>query len=191
VKTQESPTKRPFAILSGLGALGAFALAGPASAATMSAQDASFVHAAAQAGMAEVAAGKLAEQRSTNPHVKAFATRMVADHSANNAKLARIAKMQSIMLPTSIGETNMKMKGALEALHGTAFDTSYMEGQKADHMQMKSVMQAEIANGKDPDLVMFAKATLPTVEAHLAIDEKDLATMSKSMSSMKMSGSKM
>jgi hypothetical protein len=52
-------------------------------------------------------------------------------------------------------------------------------------------MKAEIANGKDPDFVMFAKATLPTVEAHLAMDEKDLAMMSKSMSGMKMSGSKM
>jgi putative membrane protein len=190
-KQDSSPTKRPFAALTGLGAIAALALAAPASAAMMSAQDTSFVHAAAQGGMAEVAAGNLAEQRSTNPHVKAFATKMVSDHSANNAKLASIAKMKNIMLPTSVGETNMKMKGALETLHGTAFDTSYMQGQKTGHMQMESVMKAEIANGKDADLVAFAKATLPTVEAHLAMDEKDLAMMSKSMSGMKMSGTKM
>jgi predicted outer membrane protein len=83
------------------------------------------------------------------------------------------------------------MKGALETLHGTAFDTSYMEGQKSGHTQMEALMKSEIANGKDADLVAFAKATLPTVEAHLAMDETDLAMMSKSMTSMKMSGSKM
>ncbi len=37
------------------------------------------------------------------------------------------------MLPSSIGPANMKMKGALEDLHGTAFDTAYLQGQKTDH----------------------------------------------------------
>ena len=150
-----------------------------------------FVHAAAQGGMAEVAAGTLAEQRSTNASVKAFAMKMVSDHTKANAKLASIAKSKDVMLPTTVGPQNMKMKAALENLHGTAFDTSYMQGQKAGHMQMETVMKTEIASGKDADLVAFAKMTLPTVQAHLALDQKDLAMMSKSMSSMKMSGTKM
>ena len=166
------------------------ALAAPASAA-VSAQDVAFVQAAAQGGMTEVAAGTLAEQRSTNSHVKMFATKMVADHTKANAKLASIAKMKGVMLPSSIGAANMKMKGALESVHGTAFDTTYMQGQKAGHMKMETVMKSEIANGTDADLVSFAKMTLPTVEAHLALADKDLGMMSKSMSSMKMSGSKM
>ena len=162
----------------------------PASAA-VSTQDAAFVRQAAQGGMAEVAAGTLAEQRSTNPNVKAFGMKMVGDHTKANAKLASIAKAKNVMLPTSVGPSNMKMKAALESVHGTAFDTSYMQGQKAGHMQMETVMKTEIASGKDADLVGFAKMTLPTVEAHLTLAEKDLGMMSKSMSGMKMSGSKM
>ena len=191
VKSQDRTlTKRPFAALTAFGSAAVLALAAPASAA-VSAQDASFVHQAAQGGMAEVAAGTLAEQRSTNANVKAFAMKMVTDHTKANAKLASIAKMKNVMLPTTVGAANMKMKGALESVHGTAFDTSYMQGQKAGHMQMETVMKTEIASGKDVDLVSFAKMTLPTVEAHLALAEKDLGMMSKSMSSMKMSGSKM
>jgi len=174
-----------------LGVAALFALAVPASAATMAGQDATFVHAAAQGGMAEVAAGTLAEQRSTNPKVKAFASKMVAYHTKANAKLAAIAKSKHMMLPSSVGETNMKMKGALESLHGAAFDTSYLQGQKTGHMQMATVMKNEITGGKDADLVAFAKATLPTVEEHLALAQKDLSSMSKSMSGMKMSPSKM
>lgn len=179
--------KRPVAALAAFGGAAILALAAPASAA-VSMQDAAFVHAAAQGGMAEVAAGTLAEQRSTNAHVKAFAMKMVADHTKANAKLASIAKMKGVMLPSSIGPANMKMKGALESLHGTTFDTTYLQAQKAGHMKMETVMKTEIESGKDPALVSFAKMTLPTVEAHLALAEKNLSTMSKSMS---MSGSKM
>ena len=179
--------KRPLAALAALSSIAILALSVPASAA-VSSQDAAFVQAAAQGGMAEVAAGTLAEQRSTNSHVKAFATKMVGDHTKVNAQLAGIAKSKGVMLPSSLGPANMKMKGALESLHGTAFDTTYLQGQKAGHMKMETVMKTEIAKGSDPDLVSFAKTTLPAVEAHLALAEKNLAAMS---GSMKMSGSKM
>ncbi len=152
-----------------------------------------FVKGAAQGGMAEVAAGTLAEQRSTNPKVKAFAQKMVADHTKANAKLASIAKMENMMLPSSLSPTDMKMKGALESIHGTAFDTAYMQGQETGHAKQAALFNAEIANGKDPALVSFAKETLPTVKEHLAMDKMDLAAMSKMTggSMSKMSGSKM
>lgn len=182
-------SKRSVAALGAVGIVAGLAAVAPASAATLSSQDATFVHSAAQGGMAEVAAGTLAEQRSTNTGVKAFAMKMVSDHTKANAKLAAISKSKDVMLPATVGPQNMKMKAALEGLHGTAFDTSYMQGQKAGHTQMEALMKSEIANGKDADLVAFAKMTLPTVEAHLALAEKTLGMMSKSMSSM--SGSKM
>lgn len=184
-------SKRPIAALGAIGISAALAAIAPASAAMSTSQDAAFAHSAAQGGMAEVAAGKLAGQRSTDPTVKAYAMKMVADHTKANAKLMSIAKSKNMMLPATVGPQNMKMQAALEGLHGTAFDTSYLQGQKAGHMQMEALMKTEIANGKDADLVAFAKMTLPTVEAHLALSQKDLAMMSKSMSNMKMSSSKM
>ncbi len=187
VKSKDSLlSKRSFTPLAAVGAGALLLIAAPASAA-VSVQDSAFVTAAAQGGMAEVAAGTLAEQRSTNTHVKAYAAKMVADHTKANAKLASIAKMKSVMLPSSLAPADMKMKGALESVHGIAFDTSYMQGQKAGHMKMETVMKMEIANGKDADLVSFAKMTLPTVEAHLELAEKDLSMMNNSMSSMKSS----
>jgi putative membrane protein len=47
-----------------------------------------FAALAAQGGMAEVELGKLAQQKSRNDAVTAFAKRMVDDHGNSNAQLA-------------------------------------------------------------------------------------------------------
>jgi predicted outer membrane protein len=51
--------------------------------------DSSFFKNAAEGGMAQVDAGKLAQQKGSSPAVKEFGAMMVKDHSAANAKLAK------------------------------------------------------------------------------------------------------
>src|SRR5712671_1899971 len=59
-----------------------------------------FTTLAAQGGMAEVDLGKLAQQKSRNDAVTAFAKRMVDDHGKSNAQLAQLAKQAGLPLPT-------------------------------------------------------------------------------------------
>ena len=63
--------------------------------------DASFYKNAAEGGIAEVEAGKLAQQKSSNPDVKNFGAMMVKDHTAANDKLKALADSKSISLPSS------------------------------------------------------------------------------------------
>ena len=129
--------------------------------------DAAFYKSAAQGGIAEVELGKLAQEKSSSPSVKEFGAMMVSDHSAANEKLEGIAAGKGIDLPTSPGAGEMATKAKLEVLKGTSFDESYIKGMIKDHEEDIKEFQKEAASGRDPDAKAFAKATLPTLQAHL------------------------
>jgi putative membrane protein len=149
--------------------------------------DAAFATKAAQGGLAEVKLAQLAQQKSTNATVLAFAKHMIADHTPNNQKLATIMKSQGLTVPTSLGAQNQAMMTKLQALSGAAFNSSYLSGQVTAHQQMATLLQDEIANGKDPKLVAYAKSTLPTVKEHLQMAQTDSKRGSATAGAMKSS----
>ena len=123
--------------------------------------------------MAEVADGQLAASKTTDPAVRAFARKMIADHTKANAQLTTIAKEEGFTLPVGIGAENAKMKASISKLDGKTFDSAYLQGQERGHEKMEHVFQKEISDGKNPHLVAFAKATLPVVEEHLSLAKSD------------------
>jgi putative membrane protein len=147
-----------------------------------SAQDAAFVTAAAQGGMAEVQDAEVARTRGDSAAVKAFAAKMIADHTKANARLSTIARKDGYTLPTTVGTQNATQKSTLRQLSGKTFDTTYLDGQMQDHEVMAQLFKKEIASGKNPDLVAFAKATLPTVEEHLTMAKSDVGPSATGMS---------
>ncbi len=129
--------------------------------------DAAFYKKAAEGGIAEVEAGKLAQDKSSNQSVKDFGSMMVADHSAANDRLKGIAADKNISLPTSSSVKQMATKAKLEVLTGDTFDKSYIQAMIKDHQQTIQEFRKEAASGQDPDAKAFAVATLPTLKAHL------------------------
>lgn len=129
--------------------------------------DAAFYKKAAEGGIAEVELGQLAQDKASSPNVKAFGAMMVADHSAANDKLKSVAAGKGIELPTSPSVGQMATKTKLEVLSGSTFDKSYIKGMVKDHEEDIKEFQQEAALGQDPDARAFAKATLPTLRAHL------------------------
>lgn len=130
--------------------------------------DESFFKKAAEAGMAEVDAGHMAQQKGESQAVKDFGAMMVKDHTAANNKLKALAATKSIELPKSAGMMN-KVKEKTTDLHsGESFDKDYIKGQIKAHEDTVALLQKEIDSGSDPDAQAFAKETLPKVKAHLA-----------------------
>ena len=129
--------------------------------------DAAFYKSAAEGGLAEVDLGKLAREKSSVQSVKDFGSMMVSDHSSANDKLKGIAAAKGQPLPSGPSMGQMATEAKLEALSGTAFDKSYIKGMVKDHEEDIQEFQKEVANGRDPDARAFAKATLPTLQAHL------------------------
>jgi putative membrane protein len=129
--------------------------------------DATFYKHAAEGGIAEVELGNLAQQKSQNPSVKDFGAMMVKDHSAANDKLKSVAASKNITLPTSPSVGQMASKSKLEVLSGQTFDKSYIKGMIKDHQEDIAEFNKEASSGLDPDAKAYARATLPTLQAHL------------------------
>ena len=129
--------------------------------------DESFFKKAAEAGMAEVEAGKLAQEKGTSQAVKDFGAMMVKDHCEANSKLTRIAMAKDVELPKGPGMMNMAREKKTEMKSGESFDKDYIRGQIKAHKDTVELLQKEIDMGKDAEAQAFAKATLPKVKAHL------------------------
>jgi putative membrane protein len=162
-----------------MGALGATALMvcgaiGSVSAAVVS-QDQTFVTKAAQGGAAEVADGQLALSKDASPRVKMIAQHMVTDHAKANDKLASIAEARGMKVPRSPSMMDDATMLKQKVLSGNAFSSAYLHDQQAAHQQTIALFKQEIASGQDPQLVAFAKMTLPTIEQHLSMIDGALA----------------
>src|SRR3954471_348993 len=76
-----------------------------------------FTTLAAQGGMAEVDLGKLAQQKSRNDTVIAFAKRMIEDHGKANEQLTQLAKQAGLPLPIEAAADQVDMHHKLSTLN--------------------------------------------------------------------------
>ena len=139
------------------------------SASQVSATDRKFMNTAADAGMTEVEAGKLAQSKATNADVKSFGSRMVDDHSKANDKLKSIASAKNVTLPSAPGKAH---QAALDKLgRSKDFDKDFSAMMVKDHKEAVSLFQKE-SKSKDAELAGFASSTLPTLQEHLKMAEE-------------------
>ena len=128
--------------------------------------DADFAVEAANGGMAEVAMGKLAEQKAMSQSVKDFGAKMVKDHSMINDKMKALAKEKNITLPDSVGNDAKQSMMDLSKKSGKDFDKAYVDAMVKDHDHDVNAFEKEIKNAKDPAVKSFAENALPTLKEH-------------------------
>ena len=134
----------------------------------VAASDRKFMLDANMAGLAEVQAGKLAQQKGTAEDVKSFGSRMVDDHTKAGDQLKSIAAKKGVELPSTLDRTH---EGAIDRLaKSKSFDKDFAKMMVKDHKQAVSLFQKE-SRSKDADLQGFASSTLPTLEDHLKMAE--------------------
>jgi putative membrane protein len=133
----------------------------------VTAEDAKFATDAANGGLAEVALGKLAQTKATNPQVKSFADMMVTDHSKVNDELAAIAKAKNITLPAAPDADHQKKLDDLSKLSGKDFDKAYVDAMVDGHKKTLDLMNMAAKDCKDSELKAFAAKTAPVVQTHL------------------------
>lgn len=128
-----------------------------------------FAKKAGAAGAAEVEAGKLGAEKATNPEVKAYAQKMVADHTKANKELMAAAKSKNIEVPT---EPDLLHKGMMEKFErqkaDADFDHDFMQQMVRDHEAVVELFQnASTDTNVDAEFRSLAKKTLPTLQEHL------------------------
>lgn len=137
-------------------------------ASALSKADQKIVMGMARANMAEVEAGKMAVSKSTNAEVKAFAQRMIDDHTKALNDVTTLAQTKGVTLPTELDRKHKAMAAKLGKLEGDAFDRAYMkQAGVADHTKVHAMLKKDATRAKDPDVKALAAKMMPTVEQHL------------------------
>ena len=137
----------------------------------LTAADKTFMHKAAEGGLAEVELGQLATEKGSSAQVKQFGQRMVNDHSKANDQLKQLASNDGVTLPEHLSAKDKMLKERLSKLSGPSFDAAYMNNMVKDHKQDVAEFARESKSGSD-NAAQFAKETLPTLKSHLQEAEK-------------------
>jgi putative membrane protein len=133
---------------------------------------AEFARMAAYGDLYEIDSGKLAEQRSRTPAVKAFAASMVRDHSAADAKLGKTLGTDGVGIGVTpaagLDPEHQAMLDHLKAAPAADFDRMYLDQQVTAHEQAADLFNGYAQKGDAPALKAFAMQGLPMIDNHLA-----------------------
>ncbi len=107
----------------------------------------------AEANLAEISAGKLAQDKAQSEEVKSFAKKMVDDHTKALDDLKQLAQAKGVTLPTEPDKQHMAMEKKLQALSSDKFDKQYLQqaGDRA-HKQTHKLLQRASSRAEDTDL---------------------------------------
>jgi putative membrane protein len=129
--------------------LGLVATLTPNKAKAQSEDDKKFLAMAAQSDQNEIALSKLAEGKATNPAVKAFAEKMVSEHTQMTESMKPFAESWGLTPATGPDADAQKELDKLNGLSGNDFDKEYMKQMVKDHSKALSAFTKETKDTKD------------------------------------------
>lgn len=128
-----------------------------------------YVTKAALADMLEVAASKVALDRSSNADVKAFAKQMVSDHTKSTDDLKSALKSANLTLtpPTALTSDQADVVDDLKKVDAKDFDKKYIAGQVDAHQDTLDLQTRYAQDGDNAQLKAFAATVAQKVQEHL------------------------
>ncbi|HEX7007520.1 MAG TPA: DUF4142 domain-containing protein [Alphaproteobacteria bacterium] len=146
-----------------------------------SATDQSFIKTAIEGNLAEIAMGKLAQEKGKDDDVKELGRDLVEDHTKANEKAMKLAQTAGITAPTEPNAEQKKAHEELSKLSGDAFDRQFAQVMIKEHKQAIQAYTAA-AEGDGP-VADYADEVLPDLRDHLEDAEeiaKELASKKRS-----------
>lgn len=140
---------------------------GPALAA-QSDQDVSWLRAAHQSNLAEIAAGNAAQQTATTADVRNLAAMFVQMHTDLDNQLKPVAQQLGVDLPGAPTAEQQQQLATVQGQRGQQFDTAWIAQQIAAHSTALAATQKELQAGSDQQVLQLARGTAPVVQQHLA-----------------------
>ena len=121
----------------------------------------------AQANLAEIALGKLAQEKAQSNEVKSFAKKMLDDHMKAQDELKQLAQSKGVSLPAEIDRQQQSVEKKLAALSGEKFDRQYMNHESTRALKDTHRLLERInSKAEDADLKSYANKIIATVETH-------------------------
>ncbi|RZF27121.1 DUF4142 domain-containing protein [Paraburkholderia sp. UYCP14C] len=125
------------------------------------------------ANQVDIDAGKLAETKTKSKDVKAFAQRMVTDHSGVNKAATDLVKKLKVTPEDNPTSQSIKQGGdaniaRLKTLSGDSFDKSYIDHEVAYHESVIDALDKTLIPGaKNEELKALLVKVRPAFVAHL------------------------
>ena len=111
--------------------------------------DKKFLATVAQGDKNEIALSKAAEEKATNPAVKAFAQKMVKEHTEMTESMKPLAEKWGLNAPTGLDDDHQKELDKLNGLSGKDFDKEYIDQMVSDHAKALDAFTKEAKDTKD------------------------------------------
>lgn len=128
--------------------------------------DRAFVLEAGLGGHFEVAAGRLAMEKSQDAGVKRVAQTIVQDHEQANAKLMPIAQKLQVEVPMGLTSMKQHKLNLLKSLDSREFDQAYLACMDEAHAHDVHAFRNKSQLAKSPEVKQFAAQTLPKLQEH-------------------------
>ena len=134
--------------------------------------DAQIAHIAYTAGQIDIAAAKVALEKSQNADVRAFAQNMVEDHTAvNEQALALLKKLNVTPEDNATSQALVKQATAkadeLAKLDGAAYDAAYVANEVAYHKAVNAALRDTLIPGaQNAELKALLQTGLKIFEGH-------------------------
>jgi putative membrane protein len=117
--------------------------------------------------MYEIRAAQIAQKRSKNKDVIAFAKMMVRDHTKSTAMMKPLIAAAGQMPADKLDNRRQGFIDHLNSAGDADFDKTYMDQQVAAHQEALDLLQGYAKDGSDAGLKGGAANLAPTVQMHL------------------------
>lgn len=131
--------------------------------------DQNFVKSVALSGMLEIAAGKMAGEKSKDTAIQNFGRILVKHHQQLAKDLKDVVSQRDIQFPEKLDDSHQQKMDSLAAIPTAEFDRAFLQLMIQDHKTAVSLFDQIGAHGKDVQLQAFANKNIPIIRKHLKL----------------------
>lgn len=134
----------------------------------------------AQADLAEIEAGRLAQQKASSAEVKAFGGHMAQAHAKRLAATGALAQARGVKMPARPDEAQQEALRNLRRFSGEDFERRYMALRVEGHQDALRLAERIAREAKDPGLKAHAEESAGHIKTHLHESRRLYASLAAS-----------
>lgn len=128
--------------------------------------DATYLKTAHQVNLAEIAAGRVAWTKTTDPDVKNLAATFMRDHIRLDAALYPVARSLRVALPPAPNPEQQSLTRQYQAAGADTFDEFFIATQLAAHRASLALTRAAVEHADARAVRNLAARAAPVIEGH-------------------------